>query len=94
MNRYLMMVKITLLLNCIGNSKKIQMNEAQIKIIRKAKSIVKNGDRVRCRKCPGTLRTFTFSHWDVCWMVSKSGIDDYSPLSIDKINGKEIHLKK
>ena len=69
------------------------MNEAEQVIIRKAQSLLKKGDRVRCRKCLGTLRTFTFSHWDGLWMVSKSGIDDYSPLNIDRINGKEINLK-
>lgn len=54
----------------------------------KAKQILKKGDRVQCTKCPGTKRTFTFSHWDGCWMVSKTGIDDYHPINVDLINGK------
>lgn len=53
-----------------------------------AKQILKKGDRVRCTKCPGTKRTFTFSHWDGCWMVSKTGINDYHPINVDLVNGK------
>lgn len=45
------------------------------------------GDRVRVTKCPGTKRTFTFNYWDGGWMVSKSGIDDYCAVSIDRVNG-------
>lgn len=52
-----------------------------------AKNILKKGDRVRCTKCPGTKRTFTFDHWDGCWMVSKTGIDDYHPVNVDSVNG-------
>lgn len=55
-----------------------------------AKKILKKGDRVRCRKCPGTKRTITFDHWDGCWMVSKSMINDYHPVTIDLINKKEF----
>ena len=59
-----------------------------------AKGMLKPGDRVRATKCPGTERTFTFDHWDGHWMVSRSGIDDYSPMCITKINGEEIDIKK
>lgn len=55
-----------------------------------AKSTLKKGDRVGITKCPGTKRTFIFSHWDGLWMVSKSGIDDYHPNNIYSINGKAI----
>ncbi|NVZ11753.1 hypothetical protein HW932_21125 [Allochromatium humboldtianum] len=57
-----------------------------------AKRLLKSGDRVRAVKCPGTERTFSFSHWAGHWMVSKSGIDDYSPMSIRRINGKKIDM--
>ena len=53
-----------------------------------AKKVLKAGDRVRCTKWPGTKRTFTFSHWDGRWMVSKTGIDDYHPVNVDLVNGK------
>jgi hypothetical protein len=59
----------------------------------KAKEILKKGDRIGCTKCPGTKRVFTFEQWDGCWMVSKSGICDYHPVSIYSINGKKISFK-
>ena len=55
-----------------------------------AKKVLKKGDRVRCTKCPGTKRVFTFSHWDGCWMVSKSGINDYHPINVDMVNGAKV----
>jgi len=55
-----------------------------------AKKVLKQGDRCRVTKCPGTKRTMTFDHWAGRWMVSKSGIDDYSPCTIDRVNGKPI----
>lgn len=61
----------------------------------RARAIVKRGDRLRVTKCPGTKRTMTFECWDgpdSCWMVSKSGIDDYHPVTIDRINGKPIDI--
>ncbi len=54
------------------------------------KSILKTGDRIRVTKCPGTKRVITFSHFDGFWIVSKSGIDDYSPSTVDKINGVDF----
>lgn len=55
-----------------------------------AKKVLKQGDRIRCKKCPGTKRVFTFSHWDGCWMVSKSGINDYHPVNVDVVNGVAV----
>ncbi len=55
-----------------------------------AKKVLKQGDRIRCKKCPGTKRVFTFSHWDGCWMVSKSGINDYHPINVDVVNGVAV----
>lgn len=54
----------------------------------KAKSILKKGDRVGTTKCPGTKRVIIFDHWDGCWMVSKTGIDDYHPINIYSVNGE------
>jgi hypothetical protein len=56
--------------------------------VAKAKAFLKKGDRVRVTKCPGTPRTITFDRWDGPWMVSKSGIDDYHPSNVTKVNGK------
>jgi hypothetical protein len=61
---------------------KDQTKQAEIK----AKKVLKKGDRVRCTMCSNTDRTFTFDHWDGCWMVSKSGINDYHPVNIKKVN--------
>lgn len=63
--------------------------------IDKARSILKPGDRLRVAKCPGTKRTITFKCWDgrdSCWMVSQAGIDDYHPVTIDRINGTPIDI--
>lgn len=68
------------------NSKERQELRKKAEVL--AKKILKKGDRVRCSKCPGTKRTFTFDYWDGCWMVSKTGINDYHPVNADLINGK------
>ena len=60
----------------------------------RAKEVLIPGDNVGCTKCPGRKRVFIFSHWDGHWMVSKSGIDDYSPSGIYSINGKPIDFKE
>lgn len=55
-----------------------------------AKLVLKPGDRLRVTKCPGTKRWITFSHWDGHWLVSKSGIDDFSPRCVDMLNGEPV----
>lgn len=55
-----------------------------------AKKILKRGDRIRVAKCPGGKRTITFDHFDGPWIVSKSGIDDYAPVCVDRINGQPV----
>ena len=57
-----------------------------------AKKVLRVGDRVRVTKCPGTKRTITFSHWDGPWIVSKSGIDDYSATTVDRVNGIAVNF--
>ena len=59
-----------------------------------AKKLLKSGDRLRVTKCPGTKRWITFAEWDGHWIVSKSGIDDYSPLCVDMLNGEAVDLTK
>ena len=61
-----------------------------IECVKRAKEVLKKGDRIRVVKCPGTKRTITFDYWDGNWIVSKSGIDDYSPTTIDMLNGKPV----
>ena len=58
----------------------------------KAKKVLKKGDRIGVIKCPNTKRVITFSHFDGNWIVSKSGINDYSATSIYKLNGKHINF--
>lgn len=57
---------------------------------RNLKRILKPGDRVGCVKCPGTKRVITFAGWDGHWMVSASGVNDYSPGHVYSINGHEV----
>lgn len=70
--------------------------ERQLKVDRfrravaNAKRALKPGDRLRVRKCPGTLRWITFDHWDGNWIVSKSGIDDYAATAVDRLNGSPV----
>ena len=65
-----------------------------IEAVNRAKEVLKKGDRIRVTKCPGTKRTITFDHWDGNWIVSKSGIDDYSAMRIDMLNGQAISFNE
>lgn len=58
-----------------------------------AKKILKKGDKLTITNCPGTKRWIIFNRWDGCWIVAKSGRDDYHPVNISKINGKPISFK-
>ncbi len=60
--------------------------------IQNAKRILKTGDRITVAKCPGTKRSIIFREFDGQWIVSKSGINDYHPFNISKINGHEIDI--
>ncbi|WP_201401966.1 hypothetical protein [Kaistia sp. 32K] len=55
-----------------------------------AQRVLKHGDRLRVTKCPGTKRWITFECWSGQWMVSKSGIDDYHPINVDRLNGAPV----
>lgn len=72
----------------------LQRREALQRAVANAKQVLRPGDRLRVTKCPGTKRTITFAGWDGNWIVSKSGIDDYSAGSIDRLNGKPINFTK
>ncbi|MEN2430747.1 hypothetical protein [Comamonas sp. F1-6] len=58
--------------------------------IKNAKRVLKPGDRLRVTKCPGTKRWITFAGWDGIWIVSKSGINDFSPRCVDRLNDQVI----
>ncbi len=73
----------------LSEERKLACKKAEVN----AKKVLKQGDRVRCAKCPGTKRVFTFSHWDGCWMVSKSGINDYHPVNVDMVNGVTVDFR-
>jgi hypothetical protein len=50
------------------------------------------GDRLRVTKCPGTKRWITFAAWSGQWIVSKSGIDDFHPINVDRLNGEPVNF--
>ena len=55
-----------------------------------AKAVLRPGDRLRVTKCPGTKRWIAFAGWDGQAIVSKSGIDVFSPLCVDRLNGEPV----
>lgn len=55
-----------------------------------ARRVLVPGDRLRVSKCPGTRRWITFERWDGHWLVSRSGIDDYSPMHVDRRNDEVV----
>jgi len=59
----------------------------------RAKKVLNHGDKIGLTKCPGTKRTITFECWDGNWIVSKSGVDDYSAYSIYSVNGKTMSFR-
>lgn len=59
-----------------------------------AKKVLKPGDRLRVTKCPGNKRWITFDSWEGYWIVSKSGINDYSPRCVDMLNGQKVDFTK
>jgi hypothetical protein len=76
----------------VTEEEKKQRYERCLKATEAAKKILKKGDRIRVRYCPGTRRTITFECWDGMWIVSKSGGNDYSALTIDLLNKKPINF--
>ena len=64
------------------------------KAVENARKTLKPGDRLRVTKCPGTKRWITFTGWDGPWIVSKSGINDYSASCVDMVNGAAVDFGK
>jgi len=60
---------------------------------KKAKAILKIGDRVSVTVCLNKKVTFTLTGWDGIWMESKT-LNYYSPYHIYKINGKPFNPLK
>lgn len=52
--------------------------------------VMKPGDKFRATKCPGNKRWATFAGFDGYWIVSKSGINDFSPLCVDMVNNTPV----
>lgn len=59
-----------------------------------AKKVLRVGDKIRVTKCPGTKRWITFAGWDGHWIVSKSGINDYSPRCVDMVNDVPVDFAR
>lgn len=56
----------------------------------KAKKVLKPGDKIRVKRCHSRKSTITFVGWDGHWIVSKSGVSDYSACGIDRLNGQSV----
>jgi hypothetical protein len=78
----------------LTEEQKARNREQSLIAEKNAKGVLKVGDRLRVSKCPGTKRWITFANWSGHWIVSKSGIDDYSPLCVDMLNGESIDFTK
>ena len=76
----------------MGNLKQTspQSVAKRMSAVTNAKSILKAGDRIRVSRCGNFKATYTFECWDGSCIVSKSGIDDISAISIYKLNGEPI----
>lgn len=72
--------------------KEDERRQRSLRAVENAKKVLKPGDRIRVTKCPGTKRWITFSRWDGCWIVSKSGINDYAASTIDRLNGEPVEF--
>lgn len=55
-----------------------------------AQAVLKEGDRIRVTKCPGTKRTITFAYWVGDEIISKSGSGEYCAPNIDRLNGTPV----
>lgn len=62
--------------------------------IKQAKKILKPGDRCRGRHGCGQRHAFIFAGWEGNWIVSKSGISDFSACSIYWLNGQKVDFTK
>lgn len=65
-----------------------------LRIALTAKKHLKPGDKVRVAKCPGGKRTIIFERFDGIWIVSKSGIRDFHPACVDRVNGESVSFGK
>lgn len=78
----------------LGEEQRQWNREISLLAEQNAKKVLKPGDRLRVTKCPGTKRWITFAEWDGHWIVSKSGINDYSPMCVDMLNGEAVDFTK
>lgn len=78
----------------LTEEQKARNREQSLIAEKNAKAVLRVGDRLRVTKCPGKKRWITFASWSGHWIVSKSGIDDFSPLCVDMLNGESIDFTK
>ena len=78
----------------LTEEQKARNREQSLIAEKNAKAVLRVGDRLRVTKCPGTKRWITFASWSGHWIVSKSGIDDFSPLCVDMLNGDCVDFTK
>jgi hypothetical protein len=74
----------------LTEEQKVENRRLSLIAAQNAKKVLKLGDRLRVTKCPGTKRWITFAGWEGYWIVSKSGINDYSPRCVDILNGRPV----
>jgi len=67
-----------------------------IKATKKAREVLKEGDRIRVKPCRCFAKKVTVIFkcfdGDSQWIVSKSGGNEYHALYIDRLNGKPINF--
>lgn len=61
-----------------------------------AKLTLKPGDKIRAVRslCHSKKESYLFELWDGDWIVSRSGINDISAISIDLVNGQPVDFSK
>lgn len=64
--------------------------ERLAKATAKAKKVLRKGDRVTVRSCPGTKRWIIFDHWQGFEIYSASGRGEYAATSVSKVNGVAV----
>jgi predicted RNA-binding protein Jag len=68
------------------------MRERLAKATEAAKKVLKKGDRITVRKCPGTKRRIIFDHWEGNEIISSSGEGEYAATSISRLNGEPVNF--
>lgn len=62
--------------------------------VENAKKVLKPGDKCRGSHGCGPKRAFIFAGWDGNWIISQSGINDWAPGSVDRVNGHPVNFSE